>query len=77
MLMLEDISTEKRMKSTMSRYMDPGMADQLMAGEQEDMLGGKSAVATMLFTDIRGFTAHHRRAWARRAPSACSTNISP
>ena len=57
MLMLEDISTEKRMKSTMSRYMDPGIAAQLMgSGEQEDILGGKSAVATVMFTDIRGFT---------------------
>ena len=31
MLMLEDISSEKRMKSTMARYMDPGLADQLLA----------------------------------------------
>jgi adenylate cyclase len=30
MLMIEDISSEKRMKSTMSRYMDPELADQLM-----------------------------------------------
>ena len=37
MVMLEDISTEKRMKSTMSRYMDPGLADQLMEGN--DNLG--------------------------------------
>ena len=29
--MIEDISSEKRMKSTMSRYMDPGIADQLLA----------------------------------------------
>ncbi len=57
MLMLEDISTEKRMKSTMSRYMDPGIAAQLMeSGKQDDILGGKSAVATIMFTDIRGFT---------------------
>jgi adenylate cyclase len=57
MLMLEDISTEKRMKSTMSRYMDPGIAAQLMeSGRQDDILGGKSAVATIMFTDIRGFT---------------------
>ncbi len=57
MLMLEDISAEKRMKSTMSRYMDPGIAARLMgSGEQEDILGGKSAVATIMFTDIRGFT---------------------
>jgi adenylate cyclase len=57
MLMLEDISAEKRMKSTMSRYMDPGIAAQLLeSGRQDDILGGKSAVATIMFTDIRGFT---------------------
>ena len=27
LIMIEDISSEKRMKSTMSRYMDPGLAD--------------------------------------------------
>ncbi|MBF0380097.1 MAG: GAF domain-containing protein [Magnetococcales bacterium] len=55
MIMIEDISGEKRMKSTMSRYMDPGLADQLMDGG-EDLLGGKSVEATVVFTDIRSFT---------------------
>ena len=55
MLMIEDISNEKRMKTTMSRYMDPGLADKLLAGG-DDILGGQSVEATMLFSDIRSFT---------------------
>ncbi|MCF8197670.1 MAG: GAF domain-containing protein [Sulfuritalea sp.] len=55
MLMLEDISNEKRMRSTMSRLMDPGIADQMLAGGV-DTMGGKSVQATVLFSDIRGFT---------------------
>ncbi|MBF0447085.1 MAG: GAF domain-containing protein [Magnetococcales bacterium] len=55
MIMIEDISSEKRMKSTMSRYMDPSLADQLLDGES-DLLGGKSMKATVVFTDIRSFT---------------------
>jgi adenylate cyclase len=57
MIMIEDISTEKRMKSTMSRYMDPGIAEQLMGdGGGEEFLGGKSSEITVLFSDIRSFT---------------------
>jgi adenylate cyclase len=55
MLLIEDISSEKRLKSTMSRYMDPGIADRLVAGGAE-ILGGQAANATVLFSDIRSFT---------------------
>ena len=55
MVLIEDISNEKRLKSTMSRYMDPGIADQLLESGAE-ALGGQGATATVLFCDIRSFT---------------------
>jgi len=35
--------------------MDPGLADQILEGGKE-ILGGKSTLATILSSDIRGFT---------------------
>ena len=55
MLVLEDVTEEKRVRSTMSRYMSKEVADQLLsAGELE--LGGKEQKVTVMFTDVRGFT---------------------
>jgi len=57
LVMIEDISNEKRVKSTLARYMDPDLADRLLAaGSQDDVLGGNESVATVLFTDVRNFT---------------------
>ena len=55
MILIEDISAEKRVKATMARYMDPGLADRLLKSGEE-LLGGQASVATVMFSDIRSFT---------------------
>jgi adenylate cyclase len=57
LLMIEDISTEKRVKATMARYMDPAIAARMLDhGSDAALLGGASTRATVLFSDVRGFT---------------------
>ncbi|MGE5638462.1 MAG: GAF domain-containing protein [Clostridia bacterium] len=60
LMLIEDISSEKRLKSTMSRYMDPNIADRLVEAGGE-ALGGQSVEATVLFADIRSFTTHSEK----------------
>jgi adenylate cyclase len=55
MLIFEDITKEKRIKSTMARYMTKEVAEKLLA-TGDSILGGQAQVATILFSDIRSFT---------------------
>jgi len=56
MLVLEDITREKRVRNTMARYVAKEVVDQLLAGG-EDFLQGRAQRATVLFSDIRRFTS--------------------
>lgn len=56
LVVLEDISREKRMKSTMYRYLNPHVAEQVMALGQDALMVGERKDVTILFSDIRGYT---------------------
>ena len=68
MIVLEDITSEKRMKNTMARYMSPAVADQLLAGG-ESVLGGKDQKVSILFSDVRDFTTVSEALGARETVS--------
>jgi len=64
MLIMEDITREKRLRNTMSRYMSKAVMDELLAGG-DAVLGGTSREVSVLFSDIRGFTTMSERLGAR------------
>jgi len=68
MLVIEDISREKRVKSTMARYMTKEIMDKLLEGG-DDLLGGTAQEVTVLFSDIRKFTTISEAIGARETVS--------
>ena len=54
---IEDISDVSKVKNTFKRYVSKQVVDELLDNEDKLNLGGEEREATILFTDIRGFTS--------------------
>jgi adenylate cyclase len=64
MLIMEDITREKRLRNTMSRYMSKAVMDELLE-DGNAALRGVNREVSVLFSDIRGFTTMSERLGAR------------
>lgn len=62
---IEDVTKEKKMRNTLSRYMSPKVAERMLEEGAEE-LGGSLHCATALFSDIRGFTSISERLGATK-----------
>ena len=69
LVVLEDISQEKRMKATMYRYMTPGVAERVMALRDDALMEGERKQVTILFSDIRSYTSLTERMGATEVVS--------
>lgn len=60
LLVFEDITDEKRLRTTMLRFLPKEVANRLLE-QREQSLGGSLQTATILFSDIRQFTRFSER----------------
>lgn len=56
LLVVEDVTHEKRLRGALARYMDSEVAERLLEEGEGGALGGRLQKATVMFADIRGFT---------------------
>lgn len=73
LVVLEDISQEKRMKATLYRYMTPGVAEQVMQLGEDALMVGERKEVTILFSDIRSYTSLTEKMSAAEVVSLLNT----
>ncbi len=56
LIIVEDITQDKRLQGAMRRFMTQNVVDQIM-GREDELLFGSACSASVLFADIRGFTS--------------------
>jgi adenylate cyclase len=74
-LVLEDITREKRIKGTMVRFMSDAVVEKLLAAD-ESLLGGTAQDVSVLFSDVRSFTRLAERLSARETVSTLNDYFS-
>ena len=68
LIVIEDVTREKRLRSTMSRYLSHAVVERVLENEGE-MLDGVEREVSVLFSDIRGFSAMTEKLGARETVS--------
>ena len=64
MIIIDDITQEQRLMSTLCRYMSRQVAEQVLKNKDELQLGGRRSSVAVLFCDIRNFTSISERSSA-------------
>jgi adenylate cyclase len=55
-VIVEDVTSEKRIKSNLTRYMSKEIVDRVLSEDSQHALGGVRQEVSVLFSDIRSFT---------------------